>query len=202
VTAPEGFNHHHQKDSFKRRNTPCRAKSVSLSTSDDDDGARKRAPIQDDPEAEFCERLKERAWSAGPIADVHAIAQIVNEGLRYDRNLFRAFLEFELQLTAAEQIHNPAGHYTSLIRRFHVMRADRRRAEIAELARQLHEKPGPASPVCSLANSHCNGRGEIYHNGDLVGICECEAGRALPAAVRELFAKLNDRSVKLARGAA
>ena len=188
-TAPKGFSHHHQED--RSRGTSAERNWKTFSKMSEDEGAGKRASIDGDPLAEFAERLKERSWLAGPIADVHSIVQIVADGLKYDRTTFSEFLAYEATQTTAGKIKSPAAHYRSLVPRFYAARAQRQRAAIINLQRDRQRKRDPTPETCSMRNPDCNGRGELYRDGIPVGICQCEAGQRLSPKVKADMEAIN-----------
>ena len=200
--SPNCSNHHQEERANKngaKRKLPVSAvcspsaqnpePAFNTFSPDDDDQTCTRTPITDQPDAEFRERLKERLWKTGPLSEteIESIVQFVQRGLpRFSQ--FIDFLIYEASSTSPEQVHSPGAHYRSLLQRFQGARTQVdaiRRKEIEANWRSKTEPELPPQPVCMLGK--CNGRGEVYAGGILMGICECEAGLKMPLEVQKMI---------------
>ena len=146
-------------------------------------------PITDQPDAEFRERLKERRWKNGPLAEteMESIIQFVQCGLT-KFSQFQEFLIYEAASTSANQVNSPGAHYRSLLQRFQGARTQAQKTRLQKMKKDWRHKTEPQEPpqlACLLGK--CNGRGEVYVGNVLMGICECEAGQNMPVEVQKMI---------------
>lgn len=157
------------------------------SFSDDDEGNRKREPLEN-PEDELRQRFLERFAD-----DSGAILQTVVNDLGFDRQALAEFVAFDDTHTGApERLKNPGGYYRALVKEFRSARSARIEMENRERYRAYEASlraPEPEEkPICELGL--CTGGGELFEDGKYRP-CDCTAGQRLSPQVREMMEALN-----------